>query len=131
MSGCAPSVCPFRSSWYNSIQLEQMDIDFSLTKTDKETGEAITESPTGFNVYYIKDVKNEDGTTTSVNMYVTPVIDEEGKTVSYTFSETASTLWTDENGQLNIKYTLMKDIVYYLQEVVAPRAISSTIPSSM
>ena len=113
MSGCAPSVCPFRSSWYNSIQLEQMDIDFSLTKTDKETGETITESPTDFNVYYIKEVKNEDGTTTPVNIYVTPVIDEEGKTVSYTFSETASTLWTDENGQLNIKGT--SDIIRPIQ----------------
>ncbi len=101
--------------WYNSIELEQMDIDFSLTKKDGETGETITNSETGFQVYYIDKVKGEDGTETSVNMYCS--YDEE--TQSYTFTATPGTVWT-QNGQLNIDYAMMKDIVYYLQETVAP-----------
>ncbi len=101
--------------WYNSIQLEQMDIDFSLTKTDSETNEAITESDTGFSLYYIKETKDENGNSVKVNMYCS--YDE--ATNSYVFVPTKSTIWT-KNGELNISYTLMKDIVYYLQEVVAP-----------
>ncbi len=101
--------------WYNSIQLEQMDIDFSLTKKDGETGETITNSETGFQVYYIDKVTAEDGSVTSVNMYCS--YDED--TQSYTFTTTPGTVWT-QNGELKIDYAMMKDIVYYLQETVAP-----------
>ncbi len=101
--------------WYSSIQLERMDIDFSLTKKDGETGEAITDSETGFQVYYIDKVTNEDGTVSNVNMYCT----FDAETKSYTFVTTPSTVWT-KDGQLNIDYAMMKDIVYYLQEVTAP-----------
>ena len=101
--------------WYSSIQLERMDIDFSLTKKDGETGETITDSETEFQVYYIDKVKNEDGTESSVNMYCT----YDAETNSYTFVTTPSTVWT-KGGELNIDYAMMKDIVYYLQEVTAP-----------
>ncbi len=101
--------------WYNSIELEQMDIDFSLTKKDGETGETITNSETGFQVYYIDKVTAEDGSVTSVNMYCS--YDED--TQSYTFTSTPGTVWT-QNGELKIDYAMMKDIVYYLQETVAP-----------
>lgn len=101
--------------WYNSIELEQMDIDFSLTKKDGETGETITNSETGFQVYYIDKVTAEDGSVTSVNMYCS--YDED--TQSYTFTTTPGTVWT-QNGELKIDYAMMKDIVYYLQETVAP-----------
>ena len=101
--------------WYSSIQLERMDIDFSLTKKDGETGEAITDSETGFQVYYIDKVKNEDGTESSVKMYCT----YDAESNSYTFVTTPSTVWT-KGGELNIDYAMMKDIVYYLQEVTAP-----------
>lgn len=101
--------------WYNSIKLEQMDIDFSLTKTDKETGEAITNSETGFQVYYIDKVKSDDGTVSDVKMYCS----YDAETNSYTFVPTESTVWT-KGGKLDINYAMMKDIVYYLQESVAP-----------
>lgn len=101
--------------WYNSIKLEQMDIDFSLTKTDKETGEVITDSETGFQVYYIDKVKSDDGTVSDVKMYCS----YDAETNSYTFVPTESTVWT-KDGKLDINYAMMKDIVYYLQETVAP-----------
>ncbi len=101
--------------WYNSIKLEQMDIDFSLTKTDEETGEAITDSETGFQVYYIDKVKSDDGTVSDVKMYCS----YDAETNSYTFVPTESTVWT-KDGKLDINYAMMKDIVYYLQETVAP-----------
>lgn len=101
--------------WYNSIKLEQMDIDFSLTKTDGETGEAITDSETGFQVYYIDKVKSDDGTVSDVKMYCS----YDAETNSYTFVPTESTVWT-KDGKLDINYAMMKDIVYYLQETVAP-----------
>ncbi len=101
--------------WYNSIKLEQMDIDFSLTKTDEETGEAITKSETGFQVYYIDKVKSDDGTVSDVKMYCS----YDAETNSYTFVPTESTVWTKE-GKLDINYAMMKDIVYYLQETIAP-----------
>ena len=100
--------------WLNSIQLEQMDIDFTLSKKD-QAGETITSGETGFQVYYIDKVKDENGTETSVNMYCT--YDE--NTNAYTFVTTPSTVWT-ENGELNISYAMMKDVVYYLQEQTAP-----------
>ena len=100
--------------WYSSIQLEQMDIDFTLSKKD-QAGETITSGETGFQVYYIDKVKDENGTETSVNMYCT--YDE--NTNAYTFVTTPSTVWT-ENGELNISYAMMKDVVYYLQEQTAP-----------
>ena len=118
--------------WYNSIKLDQMDIDFSLTKTDTD-GNVISEridengnvvpNETGFQVYYIDTVKDEDGTERKVSMYCT--YDE--ATSSYTFVSTPSTVWT-KDGKLNINcnnanidYALMKDIVYYLEEIVAPQ----------
>ena len=104
--------------WYSSIQLERMDIDFNLTKKDGETGETITSSETEFQVYYIDKVKNEDGTETDVKMYCTANTDDDGN-ISYTFVTTPSTIWTT-GGELNIDYAMMKDIVYYLQEITAP-----------
>ena len=101
--------------WYSSIGLERVDIDFNLSKKDGETGETITKSETEFQIYYIDTVKNEDGTETKVNMYCT--YNEESN--SYTFVTTPSTIWT-KDGQLNIDYAMMKDIVYYLQEMTAP-----------
>ena len=101
--------------WYNSIQLEQMDIDFSLSKKDGETGETITGSETEFQIYYIDKVTNEDGSVSDVHMYCT----YDAQTNSYTFVPTPSTVWTSA-GELNINYAMMKDIVYYLQEITAP-----------
>ena len=100
--------------WYSSIQLERMDIDFSLSKKD-QNGETITSGETEFQVYYIDKVTNEDGTETNVNMYCT--YDAENN--AYTFVPTPSTVWT-KDGELNISYAMMKDVVYYLQEQTAP-----------
>ena len=101
--------------WYSSIQLERMDIDFTLSKKDQATGETITRGETEFQVYYIDKVTNEDGTETSVHMYCT--YDAENN--AYTFVPTPSTVWT-KNGELKISYAMMKDVVYYLQEQTAP-----------
>ncbi len=101
--------------WYSSIKLDRMDIDFNLTKKDGETNETITNSETEFQVYYIDKVTDKDGKTNDVKMYCT----YDPNTSSYTFVTTPSTVWTDK-GELNISYAMMKDIVYYLQEMTAP-----------
>ena len=93
--------------WSNSIELEQMDFSFNLTKTDMETGEIIAASDTGFAIWYNSDDGNK--------MYCH--YDE--STGDYYFDATEAVV-TTQNGQLNIDFTMLKDIVYYLQEVNAP-----------
>ena len=93
--------------WSNSIELEQMDFSFNLTKTDMETGEIIADSDTGFAIWYNSDDGNK--------MYCH--YDE--STGDYYFDATEAVV-TTQNGQLNIDFTMLKDIVYYLQEVNAP-----------
>ncbi len=105
-----------RWPWYNSIQLEQMDFDLDLTKTD-ENGEAITDSETEFQLYYV-DSNNEE-------WYYT--YDEESQ--SYAFKKGEHTEGTENKGgtvktvagKLEIAYTLMKDMVYYFREITAPK----------
>lgn len=95
-------------SWYNSIQLEQRDEDLTINKTD-EDGQVITGSETGFQIWY----KDEE---TQTNMYC--MFDEEKN--SFTFvSDPNATIYT-QNGVLDVEKALMKDILYYLQEVVPP-----------
>lgn len=105
-----------RWPWYNSIQLEQMDFDLDLTKTD-ENGVAITDSETEFQLYYV-DSNNEE-------WYYT--YDEESQ--SYAFKKGEHTEGTENKGgtvktvagKLEIAYTLMKDMVYYFREITAPK----------
>lgn len=93
--------------WYNAITLEQMDGEFVLTKVDDETGETITSSEAEFQLWYLDDE--------STAMYCT--YDEEAN--AYTFTPAQSTVKTHE-GILDVTYAMLKDIVYYLQEQVAP-----------
>jgi len=92
---------------YNSITLEQMDGEFVLTKVDDETGETITSSEAEFQLWYLD---NE-----STAMYCTYDADAN----IYTFTPAQSTVKTHE-GILDVAYAMLKDIVYYLQEQVAP-----------
>ena len=93
--------------WYNSIQLERVDYDFELVKTD-ENGNAITSDATAFQIWYV----NENGE----KVYFTQ--NENGE-----FTETTdpnAVVKTNEEGKLSSLYTLMKDKIYYLQEAEAP-----------
>ena len=96
-----------------------MDIDFSLDKVD-QNGELITSDETEFKVWYIDKVKDENGEERSVQMYCQ--MEEDG---TYVWVEDSSAVVRTSGGKLEIDYTLMKDIVYYLQESKAPEGYSA------
>ena len=121
-------------SFYNSIQLEQMDGAFHLEKVDK-FGDKIVGSEASFqlwhfvddngdgiwndgeNKFYYTTITGADGTKTCGFVEYNPA----NKKLSYTIDTV--------NGELNIDYALLKDVMYYLQEVVAPEGylLDSTI----
>ena len=99
-------------SWYNSIQLEQRDEDLTINKTD-EDGQVITGSETGFQIWY----KDEE---TQTNMYC--MFDEANNAFTFV-SDPNATVYT-KDGVLDVEKALMKDILYYLQEVVPPEGFT-------
>lgn len=101
--------------WYNSIQLEQRDEMLILNKKDGN-GDIIESSETGFQIWYVDHVTDQEtGETKNVNMYC--MYDEEKG--AYTFVPDVSSI-TTEKGTLTIEKALMKDILYYLQEIAPP-----------
>ncbi len=98
--------------WYNSIQLEQRDEDLTINKTD-EDGQVITGSETGFQIWY----KDEE---TQTNMYC--MFDEANNAFTFV-SDPNATVYT-KDGVLDVEKALMKDILYYLQEVVPPEGFT-------
>lgn len=120
-------------NWYASMVLKQADGTLDLTKydqdgnpigesgkpedqtsfylwkyeTDKTTGEKST-------LYYTKvpDKLDQDGNVVTAGYYGWVEYKPENKTLSYTITTT--------NGKLNIDYALLENMVYYLQEAVAP-----------
>ena len=104
----------YRSSWYNSITLEQIDGDITINKVD-ENGDLIT-SPTTFNLYYYTMEVDQEESNKLVTYYY--AIDENGLSYFTTDVTKAAALIT-ENGSLTVKY-LLPDYNYYLKEIVAP-----------
>lgn len=100
---------------YDAEKLEQMDGEFTLVKVD-EYGNPIANSETSFLLWHINEtIDPETSERVEVKMYCS----YDHETNTYTFIPTESTIQTI-NGRLEILYAMMKDTVYYLQEVQAP-----------
>lgn len=98
-------------NWYASMVLHQADGTLDLTKTDKETGEKDTMYCTYVEPTY---TTNEDGE---------QVLEKDGFYCWVKYDPTKDKLTytvTTTNGKLNIDYALLENVVYYLQEAIAP-----------
>jgi len=100
---------------YDAEKLEQMDGEFTLEKVDKD-GNPITGSETSFQLWHINEITDP---VTSETVDVKMFCSYDPKTNIYTFIPTESTIQTI-NGRIEILYAMMKDTVYFLQEVKAP-----------
>lgn len=100
---------------YDADKLEQMDGEFTLEKVD-ENGNLITDSEATFQLWHINEITDPD---TSETVEVKMFCSYDPETNTYTFIPTESTIQTI-NGRIEILYAMMKDVVYYLQEVSAP-----------
>lgn len=123
-------------SWYASMVLHQADGTLDLTKTDAETGEIIGddegEGQTSF--YLWKYEKDADGNENPMYCtYVEPtyttneageqVLEKDGFYCWVKYDPAKDKLTytvTTTNGKLNIDYALLENVVYYLQEAIAP-----------
>ena len=94
---------------YASITLEQMDGELIVNKVD-EKGDLITTDEAEFQIWY----EDENG----ASQYLKGIVDAEGK-IKYSFSAEQSTVSTT-GGILDVAYTLVKNLKYYVQEVKAP-----------
>lgn len=100
---------------YDADKLEQMDGEFTLEKVN-ENGNLITDSEATFQLWHINEITDPD---TSETVEVKMFCSYDPETNTYTFIPTESTIQTI-NGRIEILYAMMKDVVYYLQEVSAP-----------
>lgn len=124
-------------SWYASMVLHQADGTLDLTKTDKKTGEIIGddegEGQTSFYLWKYETDKKTGEKDTMYCTYVEPTYttNEDGEQVlekdgfycwvKYDPSKDKLTYTvTTTNGKLNIDYALLENVVYYLQEAIAP-----------
>ena len=124
-------------SWYASMVLHQADGTLDLTKTDKKTGEIIGddagEGQTSFYLWKYETNKKTGEKDTMYCTYVEPtyttnkdgeqVLEKDGFYcwVKYDPSKDKLTYTvTTTNGKLNIDYALLENVVYYLQEAIAP-----------
>ena len=124
-------------SWYASMVLHQTDGTLDLTKTDKKTGEIIGddegEGQTSFYLWKYETDKETGEKDTMYCTYVEPtyttnkageqVLEKDGFYcwVKYDPSKDKLTYTvTTTNGKLNIDYALLENVVYYLQEAIAP-----------
>lgn len=124
-------------SWYASMVLHQADGTLDLTKTDKDTGEIIGdnegEGQTSFYLWKYETDKKTGEKDTMYCTYVEPtyttneageqVLEKDGFYcwVKYDPSKDKLTYTvTTTNGKLNIDYALLENVVYYLQEAIAP-----------
>ena len=123
--------------WYASMVLHQADGTLDLTKTDKKTGEIIGddegEGQTSFYLWKYETDKETGEKDTMYCTYVEPtyttnkdgeqVLEKDGFYcwVKYDPSKDKLTYTvTTTNGKLNIDYALLENVVYYLQEAIAP-----------
>lgn len=124
-------------NWYASMVLHQADGTLDLTKTDKKTGEIIGddegEGQTSFYLWKYETDKETGKKDTMYCTYVEPtyttnkdgeqVLEKDGFYcwVKYDPSKDKLTYTvTTTNGKLNIDYALLENVVYYLQEAIAP-----------
>lgn len=124
-------------SWYASMVLHQTDGTLDLTKIDKDTGKIIGddegEGQTSFYLWKYETDKETGEKDTMYCTYVEPtyttneageqVLEKDGFYcwVKYDPSKDKLTYTvTTTNGKLNIDYALLENVVYYLQEAIAP-----------
>ena len=124
-------------SWYDSMVLHQTDGTLDLTKTDKKTGEIIGddagEGQTSFYLWKYETDKETGEKDTMYCTYVEPtyttneageqVLEKDGFYCWVKYDPTKDKLTytvTTTNGKLNINYALLENVVYYLQEAIAP-----------
>ena len=123
-------------NWYASMVLHQTDGTLDLTKTDKKTGEIIGddagEGQTSFYLWkYEKDANGNESPMYCTYVEPTYTTNKDGEQVlekdgfycwvKYDPSKDKLTYTvTTTNGKLNIDYALLENVVYYLQEAIAP-----------
>lgn len=124
-------------NWYASMVLHQADGALDLTKTDKKTGEIIGdeegEGQTSFYLWKYETDKETGEKDTMYCTYVEPtyttnkdgeqVLEKDGFYCWVKYDPTKDKLTytvTTTNGKLNIDYALLENVVYYLQEAIAP-----------
>lgn len=124
-------------SWYASMVLHQTDGTLDLTKTDKKTGEIIGddegEGQTSFYLWKYETNKKTGEKSPMYCTYVEPtyttneageqVLEKDGFYCWVEYDPTKDKLTytvTTTNGKLNIDYALLENVVYYLQEAIAP-----------
>lgn len=124
-------------NWYASMVLKQADGTLDLTKTDKKTGEIIGddagEGQTSFYLWKYETDKETGEKDTMYCTYVEPtyttneageqVLEKDGFYCWVKYDPTKDKLSytvTTTNGKLNIDYALLENVVYYLQEAIAP-----------
>ncbi|MCI7278441.1 MAG: LPXTG cell wall anchor domain-containing protein [Faecalibacterium sp.] len=124
-------------NWYASMVLKQADGTLDLTKTDKDSGEIIGdeegEGQTSFYLWKYETDKETGEKDTMYCTYVEPtyttnkdgeqVLEKDGFYCWVKYDPTKDKLTytvTTTNGKLNIDYALLENVVYYLQEAIAP-----------
>ncbi len=124
-------------NWYASMVLKQADGTLDLTKTDKDTGKTIGddegEGQTSFYLWKYETDKETGEKDTMYCTYVEPtyttnkdgeqVLEKDGFYCWVKYDPTKDKLTytvTTTNGKLNIDYALLENVVYYLQEAIAP-----------
>ena len=124
-------------SWYASMVLHQADGTLDLTKTDKDTGKIIgDEEGEGQTSFYLWKYETDKKTGEKNPMYCTyveptyttnedgeQVLEKDGFYCWVKYDPTKDKLTytvTTTNGKLNIDYALLENVVYYLQEAIAP-----------
>ena len=124
-------------NWYASMVLHQADGTLDLTKTDKKTGKIIGddegEGQTSFYLWKYETDKKTGEKNPMYCTYVEPtyttnengeqVLEKDGFYCWVKYDPTKDKLTytvTTTNGKLNIDYALLENVVYYLQEAIAP-----------
>ena len=124
-------------NWYASMVLHQTDGTLDLTKIDKDTGKIIGddegEGQTSFYLWKYETNKDTGEKETKYCTYVEPtyttnadgeqVLEKDGFYCWVKYDSTKDKLTytvTTTNGKLNIDYLLLENVVYYLQEAIAP-----------
>ena len=124
-------------NWYASMVLHQADGTLDLTKTDKDTGEIIGDDEgEGQTSFYLWKYETDKETGEKDPMYCTyveptyttnengeQVLEKDGFYCWVKYDPTKDKLTytvTTTNGKLNIDYALLENVVYYLQEAIAP-----------
>ena len=123
-------------NWYASMVLHQADGTLDLTKTDADgnvIGDDEGEGQTSFYLWKYETDKETGKKDTMYCTYVEPtyttneageqVLEKDGFYCWVKYDPTKDKLTytvTTTNGKLNIDYALLENVVYYLQEAIAP-----------